>query len=146
MVLAQHSPWISTCMVHLSPCGNMGLRDQHKPQLQQDHGPRHFSQLHFRPGQHHGPRWQGRSLRSVWTQLQNNPQTSNMTSGDMWISAWPSVLTETMEINRDPGNSRATDLDMVFGCNLGPNVTMVLGGSTGHSYQLGSSSGVALGH
>lgn len=51
----------------------------------------------------------------------------------------PPVVTRTMGINTDPSCRRATDSDMAICSSSGPEVIMALGGSTGHSYQHGSS-------
>lgn len=57
-------------------------------------------------------------------------------------SLWPLVAMGAMDINTETGCSRTTNPDMVLGSILGPDVTMDLGGYTGHSDQRR----VALGH
>ena len=42
-----------------------------------------------------------------------------------------------MDINSDPDFCRAMDPDIALGKNLGPDDTVALGGSTGHSDQHG---------
>ena len=49
-----------------------------------------------------------------------------------------------MGINTDLGSGRTIDPRMVLSISLGPDVTMVPGGSTGHSDQHGPSSDMTL--
>lgn len=44
---------------------------------------------------------------------------------------WPPVVTQTMDVNKDPSSSRTKDPDMAISSSLGPDVTMALGGRTG---------------
>lgn len=44
-------------------------------------------------------------------------------------SAWPSVVTEAMDINLDPSCYRATNLDIAIGSSLGMDVFMAPGDS-----------------
>lgn len=63
-----------------------------------------------------------------------------------WASLWPLVATRDMDINTDPGFSRAIHQDTVLRSSPGLNVTMALGGGTGHSGQHYHNCRVALGY
>lgn len=43
---------------------------------------------------------------------------------------WPPVVTQTMDISKDPSYSRTKDPDMAISSSLGLDVTMALGGHT----------------
>lgn len=43
------------------------------------------------------------------------------------------MVTGALDINTDPGCSRAMDSDMALSRSSGPHVTMALGSSEGHS-------------
>lgn len=53
--LAESSPRVSTCVSPMTPCANASPGHHHRPQLQQDHKPRHGLWQQLRPGCHHGP-------------------------------------------------------------------------------------------
>lgn len=53
--LDQQDPWISTHMIPMTLCGNTGQEHQHRPQLQQEYGPRHAPGQELRPEHHYNP-------------------------------------------------------------------------------------------
>lgn len=115
----------------MGPFSNTVHGCQHRPQLQQDHGPPavawapdgttasggstglpnlHEPNSSIVPGFQYGPR--------RWPEPQAIP--------------WPSMVAEAVDINTDPGFRRATDPDMTLGSSLSLQDTMTPGGSTGH--------------
>lgn len=62
-------PWISTCIVPMVPCGILGHGEQHRPQMHQDHGPRHGpGGSPGYPDQCH-PHWKHGPRISTWSQV-----------------------------------------------------------------------------
>lgn len=63
-------------------------------------------------GHQHGLKWQHRPLTLIWTPVTARPIDTNMASGSIidhgWISVWPSVATQTSDINPVPGHIRTT--------------------------------------
>lgn len=93
---AQQSPWISTGLVPMTPCGNIGHGHHHKPQLQQEHGPRYA--LSSILGQiSTWARWQHRPPRSVWPRWQQDTGTP----------IWSKVAVQTLGICWAPTGNRS---------------------------------------
>lgn len=138
-VSTQHRPGISACMVPMVPCSILGNRDQHRPQLQQDHGLRHGPWQQRRPRCHHGSRWQCRSLESAWPQQQCGSWTSAWTQVGVQAPSICSIFSshEVVDINTDLGCCGATDLDMALGSSSGEDMIMAPGGSAGQAHQFG---------
>ena len=94
------------------PRDNMGHGHQHRPQMQQDYGPRHCLWWQLRPGCHHD------SCGNTSHPDQCGPG-GNMTLRHqhglrwltrLWAPAWPSVVTGVMDIGTDPDCDRAMNL------------------------------------
>lgn len=123
VVLTQQGSLISTHMVLMASCGNMRCRDQHRPNLQQDHGPRQVPQRHLRPICHHGPgsntvhpdEYGPSGNMSVPVGYQHGPTWQPRVK----ISVQPSVVTGATDNNTDPGCSWGIDPVRALGCSSG---------------------------
>lgn len=90
----------------MAPCGNMGNRCLHIPQLWQDHRARSGHWQQFGAGFHHGPRYQHRPFRSRCGQQQcgpwspPQPQVAFQISGHH-LAQWqwePETSTQTLAV------------------------------------------------
>lgn len=66
-------------------------------------------------------------------QLSTVPQATVQSRGIYLPGLW--VVTWTWNINSDPGCHKTTDLGMAPSSSMSPDVTMISGGSIGHSAQ-----------
>lgn len=109
--------------------GNHG--HQPRPWMLQDYRYRHGPRQQVGTGQHHGPGWQHRAIRSAWPwwylcghRLRPRPQSS-------LVATWAT------DINIYLSCGRIMDPNMVLGSILGSNVTIIPSGNTGHWDQHG---------
>lgn len=131
---AQHDP--QTYMIPMSSCGNMGYRDQHRPQLL---SPRCYQGCNN--SAHH---WDKHDPGCIMT-LGHQHDLRVLTRPR--VSAWPLVVSGVRGINSDfIDYYKATGPEVFLGSSLGQGVTMAPGGSANHSDCYGPSGGLALRH
>ena len=160
MCPGQQGPWISTGLVPMTPCGNIGHGHHHRPPVQQEYGPRYVlsSISGLIPP---WPQWQHRPPRSVWARWQQDTGTPiwfKVAVQTLGICS-PPEATVAMDIHPAPKYCWATIPDMAHGNNPHPEDIRASCGSTalrhqqndivmapGHSGRHGDGSTVALRH